>query len=232
MLRQVRFLPSILFLSVAAACSSETSTVAGPRREADEALTAKAGSSTERRARYTVYLTMPGGEATGFRGDGRLADGTSSAGGPSVYEGGVCGVHGVIFWGGTNFGGDAVLDPDKDRAPHCAPARKLDIGPLGLVGPHVNFRAIMQLEVGQSRSHQLTMTPGLSNCYALRYGADVGSWVDVTRLSGSPDGEPGVWRAVSGGSHIAGCYSFNKGVYTYTGPDYYLPMHVLIEEVR
>jgi hypothetical protein len=234
MLRPIRFFLSLALLSTITACANDRVTGVAATANDQDALFAAATSDPDSKARYTFYLVMPDdAHPTGIVGDNRLADGSSANAGASVYEGGKCGVHGKIFWYDQSLSesGDAVLDPDKNRAT-CGAARKLNIAPFGAVGPSMNFAAIMQLTGTESRDHQLNMTLYIKGCERLMYTAEVGSAVRVTRLSGDATGTPGSWRAESVGNHRAGCYNSSKYGYKYSGVWYYLTMNVLIEELR
>ena len=234
MSRQFPALLSLLTITAMSACSPDHVTSA---RAVDPDLpvsTARAPRPSDSRARYTFYATMPDEAATptGVRGDNRLANGESANGGASVYEGGICGVLSNIFWydTGGSQSGDAIM-ATADGTP-CGTARMLNYQGFGLFAMRMNFREIMQLGEGGSRSHQLNMAVAVGGCTRLQYRADVGSAVKVTRLSGNSTGVLGSWRAESEGTHEAACDVTVKGKLQYSGVSYYLPMHVLIEEVR
>lgn len=231
MFHRSRTISILVVVGLGWACTSDPSTgVIAPSAPTY----AKAQSIPDSKARYTFHNTMlDGTTATGVRGDNRLADGSSADGGSSVYQGGLCGVHGKIFWYDKSLSqsGDAVFDPDKDRAA-CGSARKLNIAPFGAVGPSMNFAAIMQLVAGEARSQQFGMTIGVKGCERLVYSAEVESSVRVTRISGNSTDALGTWEAVSEVNHRAGCYNFVGGSYRYNGVSYVLPLHVSIEEIR
>ena len=144
-------------------------------------------------------------------------------------------MHGKIFWYDSFYSqrGDAVFYLASESS-FCGTARQLDIqlDNFGLLSPMMNFREIMQVGDGGSRSHQLNMSVAAGGCSRLQYRTDVGSAVKVTRLSGNSTGVPGTWRAESEGTHVVACDITVKGKLQYSGTSYYLPMHMLIEEVR
>ena len=227
-----RTLFSLLAIGLTSACVADGVTSAPASPDDLRVLAGKARAIPQ--ARLTFYPTMPDNNTpTAVVGDGRLANGGPSSGNPSVYEGGVCGVKADIQWDYQQASGwgDLVFDPD-DGARCTGGARKLNITGFGLVGPSMNFREIMQLAVDSSRVHQLNMSVAAGGCARVQYRDDVGSTVRVTRLSDDPSTGRRSWRAESGGSHLAACDVSTKGGYQFTGTTYYLPMHVLIEDIR
>ena len=137
---------SILALSALAlgGCSEQSRTALEP----DQALFSSGkggGTTTEETDPMTIWdwrstLADANSTPTLVWGDsGTVSEGNKalvSAGTTGAYEGGHCGVRAKIFWSGTNFGGDAVFDPDLDmKGSKCGP-RSIQIT-LGDAAPSV-----------------------------------------------------------------------------------------------
>jgi hypothetical protein len=227
-------LPGALVLAAifAIACSENISATLEP---SEVQLSKKGGGSTDTDSRAIWEWSndmSDGSTPTKIRGDGRLADGSAAGNDRSEFQGGVCGVHGKIFWNNPSLSrsGDAVFDPDANNSGSCA-ARKIhfDLGgdsPI-VSGPSTNAREVMQLGVGSHREQTMQFSQnGIANCELLRFGHDGrGNPVNLTRLAS------GLWQVESLAPHTAVCWNYSKGKYVPNGPTYNLPFRVVITEV-
>ena len=161
-----------------------------------------------------------------IRGDGKARNGTDllrDALLTGAYEGSVCGVRATIFWSGTNYGGDAVFDPDLEmsKGAKCGP-RSIRLSLGGVLqpaeAPFMNAFAIMYVP----RADEPQYVPGDTQAYA--EGGRL-QWLRIINRSdktcerlqwGSPteSSTDEHWRADSPGilvTRLAGSYATRGG---------------------
>lgn len=238
---------SALALLASAACGSEFNPAA-PR----ESLSAQYGQSTTApipRALIVfsdlVNVAPPGApenwQPAGVTGDGRLRDGTSSAGQPSnEYLGNLCGVSANIE-NGPRQGGDLDFDPDNfySASTACGAARYYNFYLAGTaqapahLTPDSRVFGIWSLAVGQSVNKGQGFGVQLTNCQLLMFNSQFG--VDDLSVTRTDNGTgPRRWKVATQGGHMAACVLPSKkaGVYTATGVKYFLPFSYSVTEVQ
>ena len=197
-------------------------------------------------------------------GDGRAQNGTTLltqadlATLTGAYEGSVCGVRATIFWSGTNYGGDAVFDPDLEmsKGAKCGP-RSIRLSLGGALqpaeAPFMNVFGIMYVgEVGTAEGTReqwlRIINRSDKTCERLQWGTPTESTTDehwmaqvpgiqVTRRAGlsakrgSETSGYGQWEVKTVAPHTATCYAWIQGAYQPTNQTYTLPFRVIITEL-
>jgi hypothetical protein len=190
------------------------------------------------RARYVIANQVDLGGSivpSGIVGDGRLRDGSSSAGGDSEYQGDMCGVAGTIT-NGPREAGDLVYDPDSGPTAPCGAGRfyifNLDGVPTQ-TAPLSRVFGIWSLAVGASVTQAQGFGVQLANCSVLSFDSEYGGDnLVITRLDNGSG--PRQWQVKSQGGHLAACVNLSrKGAASYvaTGKKYYLPFAITVTEI-
>jgi hypothetical protein len=174
-------------------------------------------------------------QPAGIRGDGRLRDGSSSAGNPSEYQGEFCGVTGVIA-NDVRESGMLSMDPGDGTSTACGGPRYYVFnlnGTLRNFAPLHRIFDFWSIAVGETRNVSQGFGIDITDCGILMFSSQYGGDnMKVTRLDNGVG--PRKWRIESQGGHIAACVIIPKqGPVTYkaTGIRYYLPFSILVTEV-
>jgi hypothetical protein len=271
---------SVLALSALAvgACSEQSQTALEP--DAPLFSSHKGGSATAETSPKLIWdwkaTLSDNTTSTLIRGDGNAGSPyitydsdwhTSDPGKPTFrgytsgqYQGLVCGARATVFWAGTNYGGDAVFDPDLEPKynGNCGP-RGIGIAMDGTNftpdAPFMNVYRIMDVgAVGtteETREQWMRIINlSIPQCERLQFGAPTATdkdevWkaetvgVVVTRLQGTPayspreSGIPALysrWEVQSVAPHKADCLVSKQGKLVDVG-DYYLPFRFVISEL-
>jgi hypothetical protein len=251
-------LAAVLAVAPLAACYGPPAGLDGPADAPSLAAGGKVDQTS--RARYSFAdsvdvgtLEAPQWAPAGFRGDGRLRDGSPATGTPfgapaNEYQGEFCGVNAVIGSGTgpetANFNYDPDMRWTSALPSACQPARHYRVylngagEPPGVSRPHQIVADVATMAVGQTRVQPLQSgTLG---------DLGVGLWFDdayppassvqVTRLPDVVDGGRTVrqWRLESRGSHRAmgvAQSTLPKRELVPTGTTYYLPFAMTVTEV-
>ena len=234
---------TLILSAIAAGCADAPTQLADPEAPSF----GKGNVDTDARAILAWADAMDAGPPgspdivpTRIRGDGRIENGTPSAGTPSRYQGEFCGVRAKIFDGGS---GDLVFSPAfvKETMECAGVVRTLGFdlggGTLIQVNTFTNARNLRDLAVGAERIQNMPFDAiNRSGCESLRFRADSVSGVEISSQTIArrlPDLTGGVrqWRVESHRTHSARCMISVRGRLEPAGAPVYLPFSVTVTEV-